>query len=249
MQWAYGLTTVPERKDDILPRTLKSLADGGFESPRLFVDGCANYLWWRSTFNLEVTCRKPQIRTFGNWILGLAELYIREPYADRYAMFQDDFVTYRNLRQYLEWCTYPDGQATPDKGYWNLYTFPRNQALAPKNSNGGTIDGWFESNQLGKGAVALVFCKEAVKILLENRHFIIDRPEDIDRPGYVGRGWRAIDGGIVSALKQAGWKEYCHTPSLVQHTGMKSSMGNRTHPLAESFRGESFDALQLLSCS
>ena len=162
-------------------------------------------------------------------MLSLYELYIRNPLADRYAMFQDDFVTYRGLREYLEHCEYPE------KGYLNCYTFPRNQKRAPKD--GAT--GWYLSDQLGKGAVALVFSHDAMQVLLTAHHMW-------SRPQSVKRGHRAIDGGIVDSFKKAGWREYVHNPSLVQHTGITSTMGNRRHQLATSFRGEEFDARDLL---
>jgi len=50
----------------------------------------------------------------------------------------------------------------------------------------------------------------------------------------------------VTALKKVGWKEYVHNPSLIQHTGKISIIGNGNHPLAPSFKGEEFDALDLL---
>src|SRR3954465_7467772 len=88
--WAYGITTVPERRYDLLPRTIHSLARGGFDLPRLFIDGHEkSYHEWDT---LPQTIRYPAIRTMGNWLLGLWELYIREPAADRYAIFQDDCV-------------------------------------------------------------------------------------------------------------------------------------------------------------
>lgn len=231
VKWAYGVTTVPSRRDDLLPRTLISLREAGFDNPRLFVDGCDEPHSWKREFGLEVTNRYPKIRTFGNWILGLAELYIREPSFDRYALFQDDLVTYKNLRAYLESLPFPE------RTYWNLYTFPSNQKLCP---DGGKHEGWYKSNQLGRGAVALVFSREGVKTLLQARTNIIDRPED------VHRGHRAVDGGVVEAMRKAGYTELVHNPSLVQHTGDHSSMGNRPHKKANSFRGEAYDAREMI---
>lgn len=232
MRWTIGLTTVPSRQATLLTRTLASLQLAGFTglaAPRLFVDGASTGY---EGMGLPVTYRDPLIRTFGNWLLGLNELYIREPTADRYAMFQDDFVTYTHLREYLE--SWP----MPEKGYWNLYTFPCNQDRCPKDARGQRGQGWFESDQLGRGAVALVFNQQAVKLLLRSQH-MIDRPLDPQR------GWRSIDGGISSAFKKEGWTEYVHNPSLVQHIGLESSMGNKSHPLAPSFRGEEYDARNL----
>lgn len=232
MKWAYGVTTIPQRRHDLLPRTLTALVLGGFPAPRLFVDGISgpNSDW--TCFNLEMTCRYPGIKgTYGAWCLSLAELYIRDPFADRYAVFQDDFVCYRNLRQYLEAVPYPT------QGYCNLLTFPENQRLVPP---GGPV-GWFLTNQCGKGAVALVFSREAVTTLLCHKHMVM-RPQSANQL----RAIKAVDGAIVEAYRGAGWKEYCHNPSLVQHTGLVSAVGNSRHPLAPSFRGEDFDAMSLL---
>lgn len=232
LKWAYGVTTVPMRRHDLLPRTLKSLAAGGFDQPRLFVDDCTNTeaAEYERQFGLEVTARYPCIRTFGNWVLTLAELYIRNPWADRYFVAQDDFVTYRNLRAYLERCAYPE------QGYWNLYTFPSNQVLAPADG----LPGWYRSNQNGRGAVALVFSRPAVMLLLAHAH-MIERPQD------AHRGHRSVDGGIVEAFRKVGWEEWVHNPSLVQHTGLVSAMRNKPHQLSPSFRDEEFDALSLIA--
>lgn len=234
LRWAYGVTTVRDRRKSYLPTTLASLKAAGFDKPRLFVDGDSDTDSWRREFELEVTCRYPYIKTHGNWFLTLHELYIRNPDAERFAVFQDDFVTYKNLRSYLDWCQYPE------RGYLNLYTFPSNQRIAPKNERGGTIEGWYQSNQWGKGAVALVFDRNAALDLMLARH-MVERPMDCHR------GTRAVDGGIVSSMEKAGRKEYVHTPSLVQHIGLTSSMANNPHFQAESFLGESFDALDLIA--
>lgn len=225
MKWAYGVTTVLERFTDLLPRTLTSLALAGFENPRLFVDGITHIpQQYKELQQYHATFHYPKVRLFGNWIMSLWELYVREPTADRYAIFQDDFVTYKNLRQYLERCDYPR------HGYWNLYTFPQNEKQ---------YRGWYLSNQLGKGAVGLVFNNEAARLLLKHDH-MVDRPLD------ANRGWRKVDGGIVSAFRKMGWQEWVHNPSLVQHTGAKSTIGNDGQEQASTFAGEGFDALTLL---
>lgn len=220
------MTTVPQRRNDLLPRTLASLRGAGFDKPRLFIDGVKDVRDYEE-LGLPCTTRHPNVSIAGNWILALWELYIRNPEATRYAVFEDDFVTYKNLRQYLEACEYPK------QGYWNLYTFPVNQALAPAD----TI-GWYLSNQRGKGAVALVFSREAITTLLGCRH-VLDGPQS-------ARSFNRTDGVIVNSFAGVGWKEYVHSPSLVQHTGEVSTIGKRKHPLAESFQGEDLDATELL---
>lgn len=224
-KWAYGVTTVPQRKGDLLPKTLRSLVDAGFDKSRLFVDGAKEGF---DSFGLDVTYRYPRIRTYGNWVLSLAELYIREPGAQLYAVFQDDVVFCRNIRQYLERSSYPA------MGYWNLYTVPANQKLVPPGTQG-----WYRSNQHGRGALALVFSRDTVLTLLTHQH-MVERPLD------SMRGWRTVDGGIVTAMKKAGHSEYVHNPSLVQHAGDYSTMRSPIHKKATSFKGSEFDALTLL---
>lgn len=229
MTWAYGITTVPSRRDTLFPRTFNSLKLAGFDRPHIFIDGRMEAADYRD-YSDRITCRHPNARTAGNWVLSMYELYIREPSAERFAIFQDDFVTSLNLKSYLDRCKYPD------KGYWNLYTFPSNQKLCPE---GNTYRGWYPSDQYGKGAVALVLSREALCTLLSQRQLI-------ERFQNKKRGHQAIDGGIVDTFNKIGWKEYVHNPSLVQHTGLVSSMGNRRHPLANSFMGEDYDLNQLL---
>ncbi len=226
MKWSYGVTTVPSRKDTLLKRTITSLAKGGFDKPRLFVDHLKNAEEY-SSFGLEVTARFPCIQIVGNWTLAAWELYIREPKADRYAIFQDDLVTCLNLREYLEKSEYPE------KSYLNLYTFPKNEALADGKK------GWHLSDQLGKSAVALVFSHEALMVIFSSTKFI-EKAQD------HRRGRHCIDGCVIGAMKELGWKEYVHAPSLTQHTGDKSSMKHHKYPPSETFRGENFDALELL---
>jgi len=225
MKWSYGVTTVAERFEDLLPKTLASLATAGFDEPRLFIDGATEVP--DHLRHYDITYRPPpNIRTFGNWVLSAWELYLREPTADRYAIFQDDFVTYNNLRAYLERVEYPE------KTYLNLYTFPREHKERSK--------GFYPSRQHGKGAVALVFSNEALRVLLATEHMV-------NRPLSAKRGWRAVDGGIVETMRKLGWREMVHNPSLVQHTGDISTMKNRPHPKAPAFMGEDFDALDLLT--
>ncbi len=217
MKWAYGVTTVPERRHDLLPQTLKSLARAGFDKPRLFVDGCWNSLLY-SGLDLPMTLHYPMILPFGNWHSALLELYLREPHADRYAIFQDDLLCVSNLKDYLERCRYPDGPENP--GYWNLLTLRSNWKFVKDSP------GWHLSNQYGRGALGLVFSLPAVRILLTSPH-MHDRVQD------PKRGWRAIDGGVVDAIRKGGGFEYVHNPSLVQHTGIVSAMDKNKDSLGK----------------
>lgn len=239
LKWSYGITTVPERRTTTLPRTLESLRNAGFDAPRLFVDGAGHGY---DGFALEVTLRYPAVKTVGNFILGLWELYIREPSANRYVMFQDDIIVYRNLRAYLEKAGYPS-----DKAFCNLATLRSNQSLAPSDGK----PGWFLSNQFGRSAMALMFSRDALWTLLSSQNLV-------QKPAAAVNPKRNLDGCIMqsfTAVSGGQWREYVHNPSLVQHIGEVSTMGNNdpstgkckyTQEYVPSFRGQDFDALQLL---
>lgn len=229
MKWSYGITTVPERINTTFPKTLNSLMWGGFDKPHIFVDGECDPTRYDIFMGLDISCRYPRVSINGHWILSLGELYVRDPHADRYALFQDDFVTYKNVRTYLERIEYPPN------GYLNLLTFPQNQKLCPRG-----FQGFYSSNQRGLGAVALVFSNEAIGVMLSSCYMFYKLKDK------GPRGWRYIDGGIVETFKSAGWKEYVHSPSLVLHTGHRSTHAKGTYQSAESFLGEQFDAMELL---
>lgn len=230
MEFAYGVTCVPERFETTLPRTLQSLALGGFDAPRLFVDGPGEVP--DSLKQYEITHHRRRVRAYANWLLALWELWLARPTAERFCIFQDDCLCLRNLRAYLAQGKYPQ------RGYCNLITFPENQKLTDRNRTG-----WFPANQRGKGAVALMFDNATVRKFLSSP-FLVDRV--LDKPD---RNYKCIDGAVVTAMNKLGIKEHCHMPALVSHIGDVSSMGldggkaNRTKNTGNTFPGEDADAL------
>lgn len=236
IKWAYGVTTVPSRRGTFLPTTLQSLRTAGFGNPHLFVDGdtYSDGASWGREFKLDVTVRGGNpVKTFGNWLLSVYELYIRNPHCNRFAIFQDDFVTYKNLRHYLDRCPYPPA------GYWNLFTTGSNSFEEMRKLRMDTppdgYRGWYRANQLGRGAVALIMDRRCIQVLLGTSHMI-------ERPTHASRSTVAVDGAIVTALNKEGWSEFVHYPSLVDHIGVKSSMGHPPHAPAIGFLGENVDA-------
>lgn len=225
-KWSCGVTTVPNRIGNLLPRTLLSLGDAGFEVSRLFVDGASDPTPW-TRFSVPITVRSPQAGAAASWFLSLSELCLREPAADFYAVFQDDLIMCRNVRQHLEHCSYPE------HGYWNLTLFPQ-YASALKGKTGWHV----APSQRGLSAMALVFSRITAVRLLSTDHFFV-------RAVDPKRGRRAVDGAVVTALNSVGFKEWVHVPSLTQHTGHVSAIGNSAQPQMDTFPGEDFDALSL----
>lgn len=221
-RWAYSVTTVPTRINS-LPSTLESLEAAGFDDPVIAVDGPndGSFDWLQG---YTYAYRGSNIGPYAHWYLTLQEMYLRDPWCQYYAIFQDDFVCVRNLRAYLTKCTYPE------KGYWNLFTFMENDDMVQQVKTKGWVPAAraAQGYQLGRGAVALVFSHEAVQVLLNSPH-MKTRVYDSQK------GFKSIDGAVVTAMHHAGWTEFVHNPSLVQHTGEVSSIGNRKHPLSKCF--------------
>lgn len=249
VKWAYGIITVPERIQSTLPDSIRTLEQAGFDYPTLFIDGAT--CGYGTYDRLPKVYRKDRIGVYGNWVLSLYELYIKNPTANYFALFQDDIIACRNIKQYVE-------NTFPTDGYLNLYTFPENEVQRPTPD----FTGWYQSPyangswvyQTARGAQGIVLHKHAVMDLLSNRS-IVDRVQD------KHIGWRSIDGAIGIALNNDGWKEYVHYPSLLQHTGLTCTFNKRAnatfkettykifewHPttLSQSFKGEEFDCLTL----
>jgi len=249
MTWAYGITTTPKRLRTLLPRTIRSLTEAGFDQPHLFVDG--SYSTDYNQFGLAITFRSSPVHAYPHWMLTAWELYFLQPQADRFVIFQDDILAVCNLRSYLEEMPYPV------KSYLNLFSFLDNERLIRNKPSG-----WYEAKsirnkkggqQRGCGALALVFSRDAMVALLGSGYMSrrMQRTSEEYRGGRdkggMPRAYSYIDGAVVTAMNQMGWREYIHAPSLIQHTGIKSTIGTGRMPLAKTFPGEQFDAKTLLS--
>lgn len=238
--WAYGVTTISSRFYTTLPRTLEHLVKGGFSTPTLYADDCtleqAQQL--ENRYNLPVTPRRrhhheqPGI-AWSNYLLALWDLCIRNRNATRIVLFQDDISCPYNLKSYLS------SQPYPEKGYWNLYTSTdANEEIAQRQPS----NGWFRSNQLGKGALALVFDRPAVEALLG--HILTSQ-----RARSAKLNWtKNIDGWVMEILvNQQGYTEYCHKPGLVQHCGVGiSTVGSPQLVAPKCYIGDEADCMDLL---
>ena len=266
LTWAVALTTVPERREVLLPRTLASLEAAGWPPAevRLCVDGerdpraygmlgCPLTLHYpRFHGNPEGTNRG---NVCANWCLALLELWWRHPAAHRYLIVQDDVLFVRGLRDYLDAASYPP------QGYLNLYT----DYWSEQVTRGQPRPTWVRGNilkqidgqpndrpvgkhvgfQMGRGALALVFDRTAVIALLTRPCFTMKAQDPVN-------GWRRVDGMIVTAMNEAGLSEWVHCPSLVQHQGngqdnnSRSTISNLPTPPATTFPGVTFDAREWL---
>ncbi len=243
VKWACGLTTVPRRfEDGTLERTLRSLREAGFVKPRIFGDGFSaeQQMLLEGRTGCEVTAHRTPLAPWGNWLLGLTELIVREPLCHRYAMFQDDLLMARNAKEYLSHLPYEA------KTYWNLFSFPDNEKVCKEQ------EGFHKAACCGKGAVALVFDRDTVVDLLGHSN-TASRCLSVEGD----RGKTNLDGGVYWTLvNYLHYREMVHWPCLTQHVGDLSTIVGRngrlnctpdqTYPHSMSFRGEAWDAMSLL---
>jgi hypothetical protein len=220
MKWSYGLTSCDERHGSVSYRkTLESLNRAGFATRGMgiFIDGEKD---------------KESYGIVGNWILSAWELFLRNPKSDMYAIFQDDIICCRDIKPYLQKTV----SIHADK-YYNLYTGASNY------SHIGNSYGWNSSNQLGRGALALVFPRPVFMKLLSSQE-LVSKPQQV-------KGTISIDGTISTALKQEGVEEMVHYPSLVQHRDedeVPSTKGGLKGRVSPCFPGEDWYATEALTC-
>lgn len=222
MKWSYGLTTCGERHGSVsYHKTLESLNRAGFATRGMgiFIDGE----------------RGENYGIVGNWILSAWELFLREPKADIYVIFQDDIICCRDIKPYLQKTI----SIHLDR-YYNLYTGNSNwKHLQNKPS---FCNGWSESNQLGRGALALAFPRPVFMKLLSSQE-LVSKPQQ-------PKGTIAIDGVISDSLRPLGIKEMIHYPSLVQHRDedeVPSTKGGLSGRVSPCFSGEEWRATEVLA--
>lgn len=204
-RWAVGLTTSP-RETSTIQETLSSLRASGWDSLMIFAepgstlppDVPADQVVWRTR----------QMGAWGNFYLGLSELYFSDPHADAYFMSQDDAVFPKGLKDYLEESLWPH----PDTGVVSLHT--------PSHHAESDVVGFF-SRDIGWdawGAMGFVFSNNSARALLRDGRVLNHRQRGI------GNGMHNVDSVVGDWCKRRRLRYFLHAPSLCQHTGETSTL-------------------------
>jgi hypothetical protein len=225
MQWSVGLQTCP-RKDgsSFVFTAVEQIQKAGWQDVTIFAEPASPV-----PPDQKVAFRPQRYGDWTNWIVGLFELFISNPFSDFFVMFEDDIVMCRNIRSYLEYAIPFLGNFgiislyTPAK-YHRKYLQVRNIFHDEKNQG---YQVW--------GSQAIVLSRESARRLFASDLILL----------YRHHGYGDDNAHKDVALGQ--WAMYSrmpyfyHTPSLVEHTGLDSLIGSEPHKSLD-FVGETFDA-------
>ena len=217
--WACGVTTAPREKPT-LTRTLESIEKAGFPAPTIFSDdrGVACPL----SYSERITQRAARLGAFPNFYCGLTELFMGNPTADYYAMFQDDVRLTENCRWYLDDVLSPSGNQVH-----SIYTSSRysgdycgsgllttNHLIDNRYARWVFVtEGWDYV-----GALAFVFSQESINTFLTSPVAVQHRHSEY--------GLRCVDSIVGKVFKTV----RAHYPSLAQHIGDTSTIHGADYP-------------------
>jgi glycosyltransferase involved in cell wall biosynthesis len=200
LTWSVGLLTAP-RPQPTIEETLSNLRAAGFPEIHVFAE--PGSFVPAATPGLFVTQHGRTLGNLGNFYSSLAALYMTEPRADCFALFQDDIEAATGLREWCENEFWPHGA-----GLVSLFT-PR-VFTAPH-------PGWRILNP-GRfrtfGAQAFVFRRDALQRFLADERLLHQRQRQPDGDDAAVGDWAARSGEGIAY----------HSPSLVQHLAVPSSI-------------------------
>lgn len=180
---AYAVTTCP-RKVSTLHATLNALDRAGWDEPLIIDD------------------QHKRRGAAGNWLVALTDLYIQQPNAQRYAIFQDDIDVRAHARAVVDALEMP-----PRAGVLSLYVPAKYTART---------SGVHRHDKL-IGALALILPAGPVRELLASGMLASYRatgPND----------GRYLDVKLGEWMQEQDYAIYYYHPSLVQHTGEHSTL-------------------------
>lgn len=221
--WSVGVLSSP-RREATLEWCLDSLVRAGFDDPHLFLDGTVGVPQMYS--HLNITWREQRAGAWPNYYLALAEMVLRDPYADAYFLVQDDALLYdrANMREFLESMLWPGDKPS----LVSLYCSQAYSATSP---------GWHVLNRRWIwGALAFIFPRQLA------REFISDPMVLRHRWKTSANGRAQVDVLIGAWMSGRNLPIWFPNPSLVQHGGNTSTIWNEArnvgHRCADWFAGD-----------
>lgn len=200
-KWAVGVTTAPREHKTII-KTIKSLESAGWDNGTIFSEP-GSYIDLGDKWEYVHRSRKTGI--FGNWMLGLYELFIRNIDADAYFMIQDDIVLAPESREYLE------------KSLWFTDKPHLISLFGPNAIDKNPSNGWRSTTNYHGGPNSIIMSHETVQEILSSivplqfygiRHTQNSSFDDL---------------GIFLLMNKKGWPTFYPKPSIGDHIGHQST--------------------------
>lgn len=144
----------------------------------------------------------------GDWIGALSQVYLSHPHADYFAVVEDDVTLCGDLLEYLRQSLPEDDIATEGRAaFWSPYCPGVYMRQSLKFS-------WFDVDAGWKmvGACFIIFPRRSVEMILQDA--------DVYRWAVDGK---AVDSYLGRWAKAVGRMPRYHSPSLIQHVGLKPS--------------------------
>lgn len=205
-KWAVGIITAP-RVEHTLYRTVQSLKAAGWDKGHVFSEP-NNYLTTIPEYH--IVQRVSKLGIFGNWMLGLYELFIRNIDADAYLMIQDDIIVSPGTKKYLE------------ESLWFNEDPHITCLFCPNAIDNDENFGWRTSNSFSGGPTAIVMSHETVQTIITDilplRFYAIQKSKKSSFD----------DLGIFHLMSRKGYKVYYPKPSLCDHIGHISTHCQQT---------------------
>lgn len=236
-KWAVGVITAPRKGVCHLGRTVECLVNAGwhdvvvFAEPDSLIPDCSATIVQRPRFFGDWT----------NWATGLYELLLSEPDADFYFMAEDDGVICRGAKYYL------------DEQLPKLGEFATASPYCPNKHRRNNFIGFHNEciGWLTWSTLTVIMPRESVIRFFSDpdvqRHrfeHIFPVPENEIPWGVEVEPKNSVKDAVLGLwAKKNNLPMYYHSPSLVQHMGLTSTLTHRPTTdanLAEDFVGEGF---------
>jgi len=205
-KWAVGVTIAPRRYPTIT-KSIKALESAGwgtgiiFAEPGSYIDCGPNWPYVH---------RFKQTGIFGNWILGLYELFIRNIDADAFFMIQDDIVVAPGTRNYLE------------NSLWFTEQPHLVSLFGPNAIDKDPSNGWRSVSNYHGGPNSIIMSHETVQEILSSliplRYYGVQSQKKTSFD----------DLGVFILMSQNNWPVFYPKPSLGDHIGHQSTHCQQT---------------------
>lgn len=205
-KWAVGITTA-HRKYQTITKTVKALEHAGWDTGTIFAEP---HSYIDCGPNWQYVHRANQIGIFGNWILGLYELFIRNIDADAFFIIQDDIIISPNAREYLE------------KVLWFTEQPHLISLFGPNAIDNNENNGWRSTTTYHGGPNSIVMSHETVQKILSSliplQYYGIQKQKKTSFD----------DLGIFALMSMNKWPTFYPKPSIGDHIGHQSTHCTQT---------------------